>query len=383
MPANPNSTRLLRALARQAADVETSQIQQLAKRVDDWDSCVALAREHRVAVLLHRRLAEFQIAVPQAIHEELRAEFQRNYLQSLANAAEIIQLLKNLERESILAMPFKGVVLAASVYGDLAARAAGDLDVLIHFRDLSRATAQLLKCGYELQTPSNPDGSPAVPDYFEYHFERPADGMVIELRWRLELTQPRFRRDLGMDWVWPNRRSAKLAGADVPDMSPEILLLVLCMHGSKHMWSRLSWICDVAQLLSARPHLDWSEAIRESRRHGLWRSLALGVILAARVTGVLVPPDILRRFEADSSLSSLAAHFNENLFDAPGSLPDSRIPYNIRVLDNSDRARLLLSSEYWQPNERDKESFSLPRPLYPLYRVLRPIRIFFDRSPRP
>ena len=109
--------------------------------------------------------------------------------------------------------------------------------------------------------------------------------MVLELRWRLELTQPRFKRNLGMDWVWPRRRTAMLAGAEVPDMSPEITLLMLCMHGSKHVWSRLIWICDVAQLLVSSPDLDWKEVTREANQSGLWRSLALGVLLAHRFAG--------------------------------------------------------------------------------------------------
>ena len=60
-------------------------------------------------------------------------------LHSLANAVELIAVLKALEDELIPAMPFKGVVLGASIYHDLSARPAGDLDLLIHDRDLSRA----------------------------------------------------------------------------------------------------------------------------------------------------------------------------------------------------------------------------------------------------
>ena len=95
-------------------------------------------------------------------------------------------------------------------------------------------------------------GHRPIENYYEYHFERQSDGMVLELRWRLELTQPRFKRNLGMDWVWPGKRSALLAGAEVPDMDPETALLVLCMHGSKHVWSRLIWISDVARLIRSK-----------------------------------------------------------------------------------------------------------------------------------
>jgi hypothetical protein len=381
MPADRDSFELLRSLVRQPPDAAVG-MKELAEKVDDWDPLLSLAQEHRVTTLLYRRLPELGETVPLQIQEKLRADYSRNILQNLANAAELIQILKEFERRSILAMPFKGVVLAASVYGDLAARPAGDIDVLIYYRDLVKATRLLLERGYELTTAANPDGSPAFADYFEYHFERQTDGMVVELRWRLELLQPRHERDLAMDWVWPGRRSAMLAGAEVPDMSPEVTLIVLCMHGSKHLWSRLIWICDVAQLLAARPRLDWKETIRQAGRYGLWRPLALGVLLAARIAGTEVPVAVSRRFEANSTVSGLVRHFDENLSDAPGSLPVSRLPYNIQLLGFRDRARLLLSPAWWRPSERDIEAFPLPKPLYPLYSLIRPIRILLDRTPR-
>ncbi len=332
--------------------------------------------------MLFLRIEDMGKAVPLTVQERLRTEYQRNVFHSLANAAELIAVLKVFDQEMIPAMPFKGVVLAASVYHDLSMRPAGDLDILIHYRHLIRATTVLLKRGYELKTPVRADGTPEATDYFEYHFERQSDGMVIELRWRLELAQPRFRRNLGMDWVWPRRRTVMLAGAEVPDINPEIALLVLCMHASKHIWSRLIWLCDVAQLLAAKPDLDWSEVMLQAKRTGLWRTLALGVLLANRVAGAAVPAVILRRFESDKKAYNLALFISENLFDSPGSLPRGRVPYSIQLLGFQDRIQLLLSLDILRPNERDRSVVRLPKSLHGLYYLVRPFRILRDRSAR-
>jgi Uncharacterised nucleotidyltransferase len=295
---------------------------------------------------------------------------------------ELIRVLEAFNHEKIPVMPFKGVVLAASIYHNLTARSAGDLDLLIHYNDLLQATAILQKRGYELKTPAHPDKTPAVPDSYEYHFERQTDGMVLELRWRLELTQPRFRRDLGMDWVWPRRRTAIVAGTEVPDMNSEIKLLVLCMHGSKHIWSRLVWICDVAQLVNVSPDLDWQEVIEEAKRSGLWRALVLGVLLAHRVAGATVPQAVLRSFESDTTARKLAQLIQDNLFDAPGSPPTGRMPYNVQLLGFEDRLKMVLSPDFLQPNVRDRAAVPLPKSLYALYYLIRPLRILLDRSAR-
>lgn len=372
---------LLRALVRRPDPNMDREIERLASSFEDWDVLLALAQEHGAMQIVFSRLREMDSRVPAGVRERLKAAFHRNAFHALANAAELISLLQALNHESIESMPFKGVVLATSVYGDLAARPAGDLDLLIHRGDLKRATAILLERGYELKTAVRADGLPILENYFEYHFERPADGMVIELRWRLELAS-RFKRDLGINWLWPTRRTAVVAGAEVPNISPENTLLLLCMHGSKHIWSRLIWICDVAQLLDVGRELDWDLAIREAKRQGLIRAVALGVLLANRVIGAAVPERILKRFESDSVSLALAKYFEKSVLEAPGVPPPSRIPYYFKLLGFRDRVRLLLTLELLRPNERDFEAVNLPKRLRFLYMLMRPMRLFRDRSPR-
>jgi hypothetical protein len=378
MQADSESCELLRAIARPA---DAEQIHRLAVKVCDWDSLLKLAQEHRVMSILFLRLTDISSAVPQSVREHLRAEYDSNMFHNLANAVELIAILKALEHEMIPAMPFKGVVLGASTYHDLTTRPAGDIDLLIYQEHLLRAETVLLERGYELKTALGADGT-AGEQCYEYRFERPMDGMVVELRWELELTQPKFKHNLGMDWVWPRRRTTMLAGAQVPDITPEITLLMLCMHGSKHAWSRLIWICDVAQLLASSPDLDWREVNLEAKKSGLCRTLALGLLLAHRVAGATIPQAVLRRSELDTTASNLAQHIQENLFDSPGSTPTGLVPYSIQLLDLRDQIGLLLSLDFLRPNERDRAFLRLPKSLSALYYLIRPFRIFRDRSAR-
>jgi Uncharacterised nucleotidyltransferase len=258
------SWELLRAIARTPASVDAERIRWLSRRVQNWEALVDLAEEHRVGPMLFSRLEDLGSAIPQIAR--LKTAYERNAFSSLANAAELISLLKALDQEKIPAMPFKGVVLGASVYRDLTTRPAGDLDILIYGGDVERAATILLKRGYRPQTAVQADGRLVAHDGYEYHFERQSDGMIVEFHSRLYLTQPKFKRDIGMDWIWPQRRTVLLAGAEVPNMSPETTLLVLCMHGTRHVWSRLIWICDVARLIESWPGLDWQAVAQEAKR---------------------------------------------------------------------------------------------------------------------
>jgi len=379
---NSHNFELLRAIAYLPSEATDRRVRQAAAAVSDWDALLPIAGEHRVLPLLFTRLAQCGTQAPAHVQQRLLSAYERNAFHCLANAAELISLLNVFAQEAISVMPFKGVVLGASIYGDPTRRVAGDLDLLIHRRDVAQATAILRQRGYQLDTPVNADDSPANPDCGEYHFDRPNDGMVTELRWRFELFGRRYSRELGMDWVWPRRRSVILHGAEVPDLDPETTLLTLCMHGSKHHWSRLAWICDVAQLLEARPALDWNWIDREAKRTGLWGVLALGVLLAHRVAGAEVPNALLRKFESKRAASTWAQYIEEHLFDAPGSLPDTAIPFSLQLLDSRDRLGQIFSLAVLRPNERDFAVVKLPRWLNALYYLIRPFRILMDRSPR-
>jgi len=380
MPFDREVANLLRSVLQRPA--KGSLFSDIVARVTNWEEAIESARFHGILPMLYSRLESDTIAVPAGAMALAKREVERNTFHCMANAAELLEILRLFDRVPIPAMPFKGVVLASAAYGDIAKRPAGDLDLLIYRRDLNRATSILQERGYELKTTVLADGSPAEKDNFEFHFERELDGAVIELRWRLELTQPRFRQDLGMEWVWPRRSTAELVGAQVPNLDPVSTLLVLCMHGSKHGWTRMIWVCDVSKLLESQPQLDWDFAISEAKRVGLWRSLALGVLLALRSSAAAVPAEVLQKLEGDRSARRLADFLYERLPAEPGQMPGGLLPYNVQLLGFKDRLRMLLSPTFLRPNERDRALVKLPRVLEPLYYVIRPFRLLKDRTGR-
>ena len=298
----------------------------------------------------------------------------------MANAAELIDLLREFNQAAIAALPFKGVVLSAALYHDLTLRTAGDLDFLITHSDLQAATDILIARGYRRVTPKIPAHQQKFSDNSEESFLRDSDGMVAELRWKLGLQK--FTRDLGLNWLWPKRTTTLVAGAEIPNLDAESMLIVLCMHGAKHVWSRLIWICDVAQLLFTHPNLNWPAVLKESKRLGLDRTLSLGVMLAHKISGIEIPQPVLQHLKADHVVRELSEHIAQNLFLAPGTTPPCRIPYILRLLNFRDRLRAIFSVQILQPNERDNAFLRLPESLYFLYYLVRPVRILLDRAPR-
>lgn len=357
----------------------SQRIHHLLQNISNLELVIALARTHGVLPLLWSRLGDSfdtDAVLPCEYASQLREEYCTNLTQNLAAVSELLALLAAFTQGGIPVLPFKGVVLADSAYGKVGLRPAGDLDLLIYQRDVPRAAKLLKSSGYELITPVEADGTPLEAGKYEYHFERPSDGMIVEIRWRL--TQSDFRADLGMDWLWPRRQTATLLGTKLPAISPEHTLLLLCLHGSKHEWCRLIWVCDVAQLLVSHPALGWDTVLSDANRFGLSNTLALGLLLSIELTKVSVPKRIEHQLKRNRRICTLAEHMQDNFFDDARRIPGEKRPYHVQLLGFGDRARWWWRQRPLNPNQKDRDMLRIPKAFGFLYYLVRPVRLFRD-----
>ena len=71
-----------------------------------------------------------------------------------------------------------------------------------------------------------------------------------------------------------------VGGRSVRTFSVEDLMVLLSVHGAKHFWNRLSWICDIAELAQIPRGVDWELSEKLARRMGCRRMWLLGLSLA-------------------------------------------------------------------------------------------------------
>ena len=350
---------------------------------------IEMADHHRVLPLLSRTLSSAgSEAVPDAILEQLQARFRTNAARSYILWAELTRLLKLFETHGIAAVPFKGPALAGSVYGSLFLRQAGDLDLLVHPRNVRRATDLLLSQGYA------PDCERIVPQgtahrRSEIHlaFRCPEQQVEIELHWRFAPDHFAFALDLTR--LWERLEPVSLEGTTVPAPAPEELLLTLCVHGTRHQWARLIWIADIAELIRAHPGINWSRALEVASRHRCARILAVGLLLAQDLLDADLPADVGRWVRNDPAAVSLAADVPGWLFqDAENRCPIWRrelFPLLAREhLRDRLRCGLHLARRRTTPNAMDRDVVSLPAQFAFLYYLLRPIRLVqtYGRGPQ-
>ena len=365
---------LLCACAGLSLSPETiAQIADATERGVNWKELFRLGEIHGVLPLLARNLNAYARGLPTEIEQRLRAAYEENVRRNLWFASELGRITDYLDGKNLRAVPYKGPALAESVYGDLALRSFSDLDFLISPGDFERAKQALAELGYR---PAE-ELTPAVERFwlrrgYEREFDGAAGKNLVELQWGV---LPYFYAvDLGIDDLLARSGRSSVGGREVWCLSPEDSLLALCLHAAKHLWTRLAWVCDIAETLRTQT-IDYPLALSRARSLGILRIMGISLWLTENL--LKIPQPAQQIMADDPQIPVLGQQFANRL--ARSATYD---------LDSSEYFRLILRSResradrwrylwrlIWTPGASDLAAVQFPEPLFPLYRVVRVARL--------
>jgi hypothetical protein len=351
-------------------EVELARLRELMAEKVNWEKAVRLADENGTSSLVYQNLSRAG-GVPAAVLESLRQRHETNVRKSLFLAAELTRVLACIAALRVDAIPYKGVVLSEVYYGDIAMRQSGDLDIFVRAGDVARIKQAVCDLGY---TPRVSVPQSAENDYiasgYECTFDSPAGKNLLELQWAL---QPRYYAvDFEMEGLFARAVTATVAGRSVKTLSPEDLLLVLSVHAAKHVWRKLIWLCDIAQILN-REKLDWPMVESRACELGIERILHSTLLLIKKFGLGALPAPIENAVVADRVAASLtdeiASRMSRGVFYGEQQVSYFRLMMRLRER-RADQLRLLARLTF-TPGPGEWEAIRLPKVLFPLYRVVR------------
>jgi hypothetical protein len=350
----------------------------------DWDRFLALVWRHGLIPLVcNHLLNSFTEFIPAVYLQKIREDFQHNTARNLWLATELCRVLEDFEEQGIDAIPYKGPALALQIYGDLKLRSFVDLDLLVRHGDATRAGALLIARGYRPHLNLSPAQESLLSrSECDRVYLREGRNIVLELHWAV--APPFFSVGIGIETVLADCGRAEMCGREVRFPSPEMLLLLLCVNGTKDLWTALEPVCTVNELVLRYPRLDWERVIDLGRRAGALRMLHTGLVLARQIFDVPLPEKILASIAADGAVKDLVREARLRLAEtetpAPGLLEKTlfRTRSRERVRDKLRYCALRLLT----PTYKDC-SPELPSSLSFLYYGLRPLRLLRDGLKRP
>jgi len=273
---------LLACLGNVSNAVKAEQLARLSP--EEWSAVPALAGQHGVAPLVYQRLKQLSVVLPGELAEELKRAYLRNAARNMSLYQELGKLLQRLQELNIPIIALKGAHLAEAVYDNIGLRTMGDIDLLARKDDLLRIDKELLALGYKVHSQCT----------HHIHYAPPKNGFPVEIHWVL-IAEQEFTFQIDVEGLWSRAQPLTLAQMPALALSPEDLLLHLCLHTAKHVYDmRIRMLCDIDEVVRCYgAGLDWQEISTRARQWGITRAVYVVLQLAQELLEVTVPADWL------------------------------------------------------------------------------------------
>lgn len=345
----------------------------------DWDAMLRVATAHRVAPMLLSTLRAHQALdrLPVTIRRPLEQQYVAAAARGTRLQTELLRILRRLAELNIETLPVRGPSLALQLYPDPVGRQSDDLDLLVRREDLPRAKAALQVDGYAPVEPVPPAiealrlaaGGACV-------LQQAGSSLQVDLAWTLF---PRhFARPLTLEDLTAHRRIHRIDDQPVATLDHESWLILLCAHGAKHLWSRHAWTLDVAMLMARYHDWQWDAVLHRAQSLGFARMLLLGLAWNQQTCGTPLPDRITAAIARDAIVARLCHVLTDNFERDPTWFPGddwNRAKFQYQVRERGrDRWRYVWRRAL-MPTPNDWRTCPLPASLWPLYMVLRPLRL--------
>ncbi len=353
---------------------QVNKIQSLLQQNIDWEYFLITANLHKVLPLVYVNLVNFfSEYVPNNILNQLQKFVQTKTQRNLYLVRELFTLTNIFESNGISAIPYKGIVLSAAVYGDLALRQFVDLDFLVPTEEYLKAQELLMSEGYKPPPQNNVN--------WERSFVHAKKQIGVDLH--QGLTPDYLPVYIDFEGLWQRLEPVLIGGIEFKTFAPEDLLIVLCIQLAKDaQWTAevLIKVCDIAELIRVYQNLNWDLVWERCVKLGTKSILLFSLFVVKELLETSLPDSILQKMAADNIAKKAAQQVCEEFF--------MRSEQSFREKTYKERTFLRkLARERWQdkvryfvktaltPNELDFAFLSLPQQLSLLYYFLRPIRL--------
>jgi len=359
---------LLACLHQQPGRVSAAEVRRLT--ASDWDALLQLAAEQRVRPLLYHRLREKNLvdAAPKTIVDRLEDAYRRNTFRNLRLSAEFRRMALSMQEADIPIIALKGLYLASAVYEQIGLREMNDIDLLAPRQNMAQAANVLSDLGYYPRKAYVLESDLAWSHHLTRYVQ---EGKAsVELHWNI--TAPQYAYHIDVRELWDRARPVNLAGVDALALSPEDLILHLCLHTSyQHRFEfGLRPSCDLAAAIRHfERELDW-EAVRERAvRWGWRRGAALALLLAQDLVGATPPDGLIDALQPEGISPLLLDAAREQIFTSKQT--NKRLSGNVARLLEVGRSPPQLLGHLWRmffpSRSRMSKAYGVPSASYRLY----------------
>ena len=289
----------------------------------DWESLFKEAVYHKIAPVIYQNLKRANIAsVPDNFLKNLEAIYYGNARRNIRYLSELEKILNSLRETGVEAIVLKGAALAEEVYKNPALRPVEDIDLLVRKFDFPAAKAVFKGEGYnecknEKLFPSKIRRDlekklhkPFEKFDYEAQFSKNNREYLFDIHWDLLLIcESKIKEEiqLNMDRIWERAKITSFGTVSACTMSPEDLLIYLCLHLRERHFerarSRIIWWYDIYKVLETyKNKLDWDYFLSSLREYEICESVFPLLLTLKELLDPPFPADLLKEFKNYSDI---------------------------------------------------------------------------------
>ncbi|MBW1768122.1 MAG: nucleotidyltransferase family protein [Deltaproteobacteria bacterium] len=250
----------------------------------DLKGAIEQALRHYITPLLYQRLKRFDSSgvIPSDTMQALHENYNWNAARNIRLFHHLSKALKTLNNAGIPFIVLKGAHLAEVVYRKAGERVMEDVDLLFRKNDLALCMKILKEVGY-----------------YPYSSQLPLD-----IHWDIDLTVTPLSIDIKE--IWDRAQPEIIAGVETLVLSPEDLLLHLCVHLAFHHLFRFTGLRTFYDIKETIRHyqgqIEWEQVRHRARKWGAGNAIYLTLSFSRDLLHAQVPDSILSALEPEDSL---------------------------------------------------------------------------------
>jgi hypothetical protein len=208
----------------------------------------------------------------------------------------------------------------------------------------------------------------------------------VELHW--ELTGKYLSKPFILDEILGTLTSVSVLNHEFQALTPETMLVYLCIHGAKHEWMLLDWVCCVAELLQKHENLNWDQVETLAANRSAVRMLQVGLQLSWMIFKAPVPSSLIEINKKDNRVLTLSQRLISGMFqhssDGDSQSRNERFSsFHIQIRDSITDKLRYLARLVFIPTKNEWAACPLPASLASLHYLLRPCMLIMKSLSRP
>lgn len=264
----------------------------------EWEALSASLIAQGLAPLLYDTLRGSDL-LPPSLQALLHGAYVANAARNSVLLQELRGILGQLSQEGVAVILLKGAALLQALYGSVALRPMGDLDLLVHRRDVPTVLQVLSRQGYARRHAEPQAGLTIDAENEMLLYRDTGADTAIEVHWSL-FDSPYYQERLSLDWLWETTVPLRLEGLETRMLGVEAQLLHLCGHLLLHHQGKgLLWLHDIAEwIVRYRVEISWETLLEKAQTCELVLALQYALHRVASEWSAPVPTSVLTRLDA-------------------------------------------------------------------------------------